>query len=62
MPNRFDIFISRLEGKTAREGIHPNPITAQQGGRGDKAEAKPVRAGEAQGEKHRGKHRQKHDA
>ncbi|AZO72603.1 MAG: hypothetical protein E5V92_15730 [Mesorhizobium sp.] len=62
MPNRFDIFISRLESKTAREGIPPHPIAAQQGSRRDKTDQKPVRNGEAHGEKHRGKHRQKHDA
>jgi hypothetical protein len=62
MPNRFDIFISRLESKTAREGIPPHPIAVQQGARRDKADNKPVRNGEAHGEKHRGKHRQKHDA
>ena len=62
MPNRFDIFISRLENKTAREGITPHPIAEQQGTRRDKADAKPVRDGEAHGEKNRGKNRQKHDA
>ncbi|RWA63345.1 hypothetical protein EN836_24100 [Mesorhizobium sp. M1C.F.Ca.ET.193.01.1.1] len=62
MPNRFDIFISRLESKTAREGTPPHPIAAQNGNRRDKADAKPVRNGEPHGEKHRGKHRQKHDA
>ncbi|WP_192255169.1 hypothetical protein [Mesorhizobium silamurunense] len=62
MPNRFDIFISRLESKTAREGIPPHPIAAQPGARRDKADTKPVRSGEAHTEKTRGKHRQKHDA
>ena len=62
MPNRFDIFISRLESKTAREGIHSHTIAAQSGARRDKADAKPVRHDEAHGEKQRGKHRQKHDA
>ena len=62
MPNRFDIFISRLESKTAREGIPPHPIAAQSGARRDKADQKQVRHDEAHGEKHRGKHRQKHDA
>ena len=62
MPNRFDIFISRLESKTAREGVPPHPIAAPPGVRRDKADQKPVRDGEAHGEKHRGKHRQKHDA
>ncbi|MGX5800950.1 hypothetical protein ACWGS9_06850 [Bradyrhizobium sp. Arg314] len=40
MPNRFDIFISRLESKTAREGIPPHPIATQQGARRDKADQK----------------------
>lgn len=62
MPSRFDIFISRLESKTAREGIPPHPIAAQSGARRDKADAKPVRNGEAHAEKNRGKQRQKHDA
>ena len=62
MPNRFDIFISRLESKTAREGMPPHSIAAQPGARRDKADQKPVRDGEAHGEKTRGKHRQKHDA
>ncbi|AZO10475.1 MULTISPECIES: hypothetical protein [unclassified Mesorhizobium] len=62
MPNRFDIFISRLESKTAREGIPPHPIAAQHGARRGKADQKPVRNGEAHADKTRGKHRQKHDA
>ncbi|MBZ9821025.1 hypothetical protein [Mesorhizobium sp. CA4] len=62
MPNRFDIFIGRLESKTAREGIPPHPIAAESGARRNKADQKPIRHGEAHGEKHRGKHRQKHDA
>ncbi|MDX8501261.1 hypothetical protein RFM99_22970 [Mesorhizobium sp. VK4C] len=62
MPNRFDIFISRLESKTAREGIPPHPIAEQQGARRDKADQKQLRNGETQAEKNRGKHRQKHDA
>ncbi|RUU02314.1 hypothetical protein EOD23_20040 [Mesorhizobium sp. USDA-HM6] len=61
MPNRFDIFISRLESKTAREGIPPHPIAEQHDARRDKADQKQVRNGEAHAEKHRGK-RQKHDA
>jgi hypothetical protein len=62
MPNRFDIFISRLESKSAREGAHPHPITAQSGVRLDKGDQKQVRDGAVHGEKHRIKHRQKHDA
>ncbi|RRH95122.1 hypothetical protein EH240_25495 [Mesorhizobium tamadayense] len=62
MPNRFDIFISRLESKTAREGEPTHPIADQSGARRDKAGSKPVREGEAHAEKNRGKHRQKHEA
>jgi hypothetical protein len=62
MPSRFDIFISRLESKTAREGIPPHPIAEQHGARRDKGDQKQVRHGEVHGEKARGKHRQKHDA
>jgi hypothetical protein len=62
MPSRFDIFISRLESKTAREGTPPHPIAAQSDARRNKTDQKQVRDGEAHGEKHRGKHRQKHDA
>ncbi|UCI08158.1 hypothetical protein [Mesorhizobium sp. B1-1-8] len=62
MPNRFDIFISRLETKTAREGIPPHPIAVQPGARRDKADGKQVRSGEAPAEKGRGKHRHKQDA
>ena len=62
MPNRFDIFISRLETKSAREGIPPHPIAVEHSARRDKADLKPVRHGEAHGEKNRGKHRHKHDA
>ncbi|WP_292081253.1 hypothetical protein [Mesorhizobium sp.] len=54
--------MSRLESKTAREGIPPHPIAAQSGARRDKADQKQVRHGEVHGEKARGKHRQKHDA
>lgn len=62
MPNRFDIFISRLETKNTREGAPPHPIAAQQGARRDKVDAKPVRHEEAHAGKNRGKHRHKHDA
>ncbi|WP_027169615.1 hypothetical protein [Mesorhizobium sp. WSM3224] len=62
MPNRFDVFIGRLESKTAREGTPSHPIAAQNGTRRDKADQKPARDGETHGEKPRGKHRQKHDA
>ncbi|OBQ94529.1 hypothetical protein CK222_04305 [Mesorhizobium sp. WSM3866] len=62
MPNRFDIFITRLESKTAREGIPSHPIAAQHGNRRDKTDLKQGRSGEAHAEKDRGKQRQKHDA
>lgn len=62
MPNRFDIFISRLETKTAREGVPLSPISDQHRPRRDKENAKPVRSGEALAEKDRAKHRHKHDA
>lgn len=62
MPNRFDIFITRLETKSAREGVPSHPIGDQHRARRDKADAKPVRAGQALAEKDRAKHRHKHDA
>ncbi|AGB43247.1 hypothetical protein LB516_27230 [Mesorhizobium sp. CO1-1-7] len=62
MPNRFDIFITRLETKTARHGVPLSPIGDQHRGRRDKDNAKPVRSGESHAEKDRGKHRHKHDA
>ena len=43
MPNRFDIFITRLETKHAREGAPSHPIGDQHGARRDKADAKPIR-------------------
>ncbi|WP_214477136.1 hypothetical protein [Mesorhizobium sp. dw_380] len=62
MPNRFDIFITRLETKSAREGVPPHPMNDQHSGRREKAHAKPARTGEAHPQKDRGKHRHKHDA
>ncbi|ESY47403.1 hypothetical protein X744_30060 [Mesorhizobium sp. LNJC372A00] len=62
MPNRFDIFITRLETKSAREGAPPHPMNDQNSVRRDKSDAKPARTGEAHTEKHRGKRRFKHDA
>ncbi|MER9404877.1 hypothetical protein NKI36_12530 [Mesorhizobium caraganae] len=62
MPNRFDIFITRLETKSAREGVPPHPMNDQHSVRRDKADAKPVRAGRSLAEKDRAKHRHKHDA
>ncbi|MBZ9738042.1 MULTISPECIES: hypothetical protein [unclassified Mesorhizobium] len=62
MPNRFDIFITRLETKNARNGVPLPSLGDQHRGRRDKDNAKPVRNGEAHAEKERGKHRHKHDA
>ena len=62
MPNRFDIFISRLETKNAREGVPPHPMNDQPSVRRDKADAKPARSGEMRAEKDRAKRRFKHDA
>ena len=62
MPNRFDIFITRLETKNARNGVPLPPIDDQHRARRDKGDAKPVRSGESLAEKDRAKHRRKHDA
>ncbi|MBZ9675199.1 hypothetical protein [Mesorhizobium sp. ES1-1] len=62
MPNRFDIFITRLETKTARNGVPLPPMGGQHRARRDKIGAKPGRSGESLAEKSRSKHRQKHDA
>lgn len=62
MPNRFDIFITRLETQTARNGAPPHPIGDQQRARRDKNDPKQARSGEATSEKDRAKHRHKHDA
>jgi hypothetical protein len=62
MPNRFDIFITRLETKNARNGVPPDPIGDQHRVRREKGDAKPVRSGESLAEKDRAKHRHKHDA
>ena len=62
MPNRFDIFITRLETKSARNGVPLSPMSAQHRARRDKIDAKPVRSGESLAEKGRAKHRQKQDA
>ena len=61
MPNRFDIFITRLETKSAREGV-PHPMNDQHSVRRDKADAKPVQNGDAHADKDRGERRFKHDA
>ncbi|ESY64226.1 hypothetical protein X743_31510 [Mesorhizobium sp. LNHC252B00] len=62
MPNRFDIFITRLETKNARNDVPLHPIGDQHRGRRDKGDAKPVRPGESPAEKGRGKQPHKHDA
>jgi len=62
MPNRFDIFISRLETKNARDGVPPHPMNDQNSVRRDKADAKPAPNGQAHAEKGRAKRHFKHDA
>ena len=62
MPNRFDIFITRIETKSARDSGQSHPIGDQHRSRGDKADAKPVRSAESLAEKNRAKHRHKNDA
>lgn len=62
MPNRFDIFITRLETKNARNGVPLSQVGDQHRARRDKDDAKPVRSGESHAEKDRAKHRHKHDA
>ncbi|PAQ05562.1 hypothetical protein [Mesorhizobium temperatum] len=62
MPNRFDIFITRLETKSSRNGAPPNPISDQHRARRDKGDAKPARDGEADAEEDHAKRHHKHDA
>ncbi|TIO05472.1 hypothetical protein [Mesorhizobium sp.] len=62
MPNRFDIFITRLETKSARNGVPSHPISDQHRVRRDKSDAKTARSGEAPAEKDHAKRRHKHDA
>jgi hypothetical protein len=63
MPNRFDVFMSRIETKSARNGAPPSqPIGDQNGTHGNKASAKPVRPAQALAEKDNAKHRNKHNA
>ncbi|TIS53859.1 MAG: hypothetical protein E5W91_29290 [Mesorhizobium sp.] len=62
MPNRFDIFITRLETKSARDGAPSHPAGDQHSAHRDKSDAKPARSSEAHAEKERAKHRHKHDA
>jgi hypothetical protein len=62
MPNRFDIFITRIETKSARETAASHPIESQNRTRRDQRYAKPVRAGQSLAEKDRAKNRHKHDA
>ncbi|MER9233777.1 hypothetical protein NKI56_17025 [Mesorhizobium sp. M0622] len=62
MPNRFDIFITRLETKSARDGAASHPTGDQHRAPRDKSEIKQARSGEVASEKDRGKHRHKHEA
>jgi len=62
MPNRFDIFITRLETKNASNGAPLHQVGDQHRAGRDKGDAKPVRSGETLAEKDRAKHRRKHDA
>ncbi|MER8825379.1 hypothetical protein NKH73_02360 [Mesorhizobium sp. M0938] len=61
MPNRFDIFITRLETKSSRNGAPSHPLSDQNRARRDKGDAKPARSGEADAEKDHVKRRHKHD-
>ncbi|ESW79834.1 MULTISPECIES: hypothetical protein [unclassified Mesorhizobium] len=61
MPNRFDIFITRLETKSARDGAASHSTDDQHHASRDKSEIKPARSGETS-EKDRAKHRHKHEA
>jgi hypothetical protein len=62
MPNRFDIFITRLETKSAHNGAQSHPTGDQHHARRDKGDAKPAQSGEALAEKDHAKRRHKHDA
>ncbi len=62
MPNRFDIFITRLETKSGRNGVPPHPMNDQNSVRREKTDAKPDRGSETHAEKDRAKRRFKHDA
>lgn len=62
MPNRFDIFMSRLETRDAREAAASHPVGHQHGARRDKADAKPVRPGQALAQKKGAEDRHQHDA
>ena len=62
MPSQFDIFMTRIETQSARESAASNPISHQNGARRNKADAKPVRAGQPLAEKDSAKHRNEHDA
>jgi len=63
MPNRFDVFMSRIETKSARNDAPPShPISNPYSANGDKANAKPVRTNQAFSEKDTAKHRNKHNA
>ncbi|GLS36481.1 hypothetical protein GCM10010869_20700 [Mesorhizobium tianshanense] len=62
MPNRFDIFITRLETKSARNGAPSYPTSDQHRARRAKGDAKPARSGGVIAEKDHAKRRHKHDA
>ncbi|KQZ32212.1 hypothetical protein ASD50_14110 [Mesorhizobium sp. Root552] len=63
MPNRFDVFMSRIETKSARsDAPPPHPAGNKYGANSNKADAKPVRAAEAFSDKNNVKHRNKHNA
>jgi hypothetical protein len=63
MPNRFDVFMSRIETKSARNGAPPSqPIGDQHGTHNDKANAKPDRPAQVLTAKGNARHRNKHHA
>ncbi len=62
MANRFDICITRLETRAAREALPSHPIGDQNRARRDKDDAKPVRGGEALAQKRGAKDSHKHHA
>jgi|ThiBio_1000_plan_1041568.scaffolds.fasta_scaffold27137_2 hypothetical protein len=59
MPNRFEIFISRIETTSAGGRAGSNSPGHQDGARSNKTNAKPVRADQALSEKDRAKHARK---
>jgi hypothetical protein len=59
MPNRFEVFISRIETTSAGGRAGSNSPSLQNGVRGNKTNAKPTRAGQALTDKDRAKHARK---